>query len=100
MESVGEFFKQVRETKGLTIDEVSSKTRIRTDYLRAVEEGNFAMLPDQVFAKGFVRTYARSLGLDEDDAMHRFNQSAGAFYEKQEEQERLRLRRAAILPNG
>ncbi len=94
MESVGEFFRHVRETKGLTIDEVASKTRIRTDFLKALEEGNFAKLPDQVFAKGFVRTYARSLGLDEDDAMNRFVQTAGAFYDKQEERERLRLKQA------
>ena len=94
MESVGEFFRHVRETKGLTIDEVASKTRIRADFLKALEEGNFAKLPDQVFAKGFVRTYARSLGLDEDDAMQRFNQSAGAFYDKQEERERLRHKQA------
>lgn len=94
MESVGEFFRHVRETKGLTIDEVASKTRIRADFLKALEEGNFAKLPDQVFAKGFVRTYARSLGLDEEDAMHRFVQSAGTFYDKQEERERLRVKQA------
>jgi cytoskeletal protein RodZ len=92
MESIGEFFKQVRETKGLTIEEVASKTRIRTDFVKALEEGNFAKLPDQVFARGFVRSYARSLGLDEDDAIHRFIQSAGAFYEKQDERERLKVR--------
>jgi cytoskeletal protein RodZ len=92
MESVGEFFRQVRETKGLTVDEVASKTRIRTDFVKALEEGNFAKLPDQVFARGFVRSYARSLGLDEEDAIHRFAQSAGAFYEKQGERERLRQR--------
>ena len=80
MESIGEFFRQVRETKGLTIDEVASKTRIRTDFVKALEDGNFAKLPDQVFARGFVRSYARSLGLDEDDAIHRFVQSAGAYY--------------------
>ncbi len=94
MESVGEFFKQVRETKGLTVDEVASKTRIRSDFVRALEDGNFAKLPDQVFAKGFVRSYARSLGLDEEDAIHRFIQSAGAFYEKQDERERLKVRQA------
>ena len=79
MESVGEFFRQVRETKGLTVDEVASKTRIRSDFVKALEDGNFAKLPDQVFARGFVRSYARSLGLDEEDAIHRFIQSAGAF---------------------
>jgi len=92
MESVGEFFRQVRETKGLTIDEVASKTRIRADFVKALEEGNFAKLPDQVFARGFVRSYARSLGLDEEDAIHRFIASAGAFYEKQDERERLKAR--------
>lgn len=92
MESVGEFFRQVRETKGLTVDEVASKTRIRSDFVKALEDGNFAKLPDQVFARGFVRSYARSLGLDEDDAIHRFVQSAGAFYEKQDERERLKVR--------
>src|SRR5262245_18920585 len=94
MDSIGDFFKQVRETKGLTVDEVASKTRIRTDFVKALEEGNFAKLPDQVFARGFVRSYARSLGLDEDDAIHRFIQSAGAFYEKQDERERLKIRQA------
>ncbi len=92
MESVGEFFRQVRETKGLTVDEVASKTRIRTDFVKALEDGNFSRLPDQVFAKGFVRSYARSLGLDEEDAIHRFIQSAGSFYEKQDERERLKMR--------
>jgi len=94
MESIGEFFRQVRETKGLTIDEVASKTRIRSDFVKALEDGNFAKLPDQVFARGFVRSYARSLGLDEDDAIHRFTQSAGAYYDKQVERERLKVRQA------
>jgi cytoskeleton protein RodZ len=92
MESVGEFFRQVRETKGLTLEEVASKTRIRSDFVKALEDGNFAKLPDQVFARGFVRSYARSLGLDEEDAINRFAESAGSFYEKQGERERLRQR--------
>ena len=94
MESIGEFFKQVRETKGLTIDDVASKTRIRNDFVQALEEGNFAKLPDQVFARGFVRSYARSLGLDEDDAIQRFTQSSGPYYDKQGERERLKARQA------
>jgi cytoskeleton protein RodZ len=94
MESIGEFFKQVRDTKGLTLDDVALKTRIHPDFLIALEDGNFTKLPDQVFAKGFVRSYARSLGLDEEDAMRRFEGSAGAFYEKQAERELLRLKQA------
>jgi cytoskeletal protein RodZ len=94
MDSVGEVFKQVREAKGLTLEEVASKTRIHPEFLKALEEGNFAKLPDQVFAKGFVRAYARSLGMDEEDAIRRFGESAGAFYGRQGEQERLRLQQA------
>jgi cytoskeleton protein RodZ len=94
MDTVGEFFKQAREAKGLTLDEVGSKTRIHPSFLRAIEEGNFTKLPDQVFVKGFVRSYARSLGMDEDDAVRRFTATAGSFYEKQEEGERLRLKQA------
>lgn len=92
MESIGEFFRQVRETKGLSLDDVALKTRIHPDFLIALEEGNFTKLPDQVFAKGFVRSYARSLGLDEEDAMRRFEGSAGTFYEKQAERELLRIK--------
>lgn len=95
MESIGDFFRQVRETKGLTLDDVASKTRIHPEFLMALEEGNYARLPDQVFAKGFVRSYARSLGLDEEDAMRRFADSAGAFYNKQSELELLRVRQVA-----
>jgi len=94
MGSVGEYFKQVREGKGLTLEEVASKTRIHPEFLKALEEGNFAKLPDQVFAKGFVRAYARSLGLDEEDTIRRFGESAGAFYGRQGELERLRLQQA------
>ncbi len=94
IESVGEFFRQVRETKGLTLDEVASKTRIHPDFLRALEDGNFAKLPDQVFAKGFVRSYARSLGLDEEDAIRRFTESSGTFYNKHDELERHRQEQA------
>src|SRR2546430_13924036 len=94
MNSVGEYVKQVREVKGLTLEEVASKTRIHPEFLKALEEGNFAKLPDQVFAKGFVRAYARSLGMDEDETIRRFGESAGAFYGRQGELERLRLQQA------
>lgn len=92
MGSIGEFFKHVRETKRLTMDEVAMKTRIHPEFLKALEEENFAKLPDQVFVKGFVRSYARSLGLDEDEAIRRFDETSGAFYTKQDERERLRVK--------
>lgn len=94
MGAIGEYFKLVRETKRLSMDEVAMKTRIHPEFIRALEEENFAKLPDQVFVKGFVRSYARSLGLDEEEAIRRFEESAGAFYSKQDERERLRVKQA------
>ena len=94
MDSVGEYFRLVRETKRLSMDEVAMKTRIHPEFLKALEEENFAKLPDQVFVKGFVRSYARSLGLEEEEAIRRFDESAGAFYSKQDEREKLRVRQA------
>ncbi len=94
MEPVGEYFKQVREARGLTLEDIAVKTRIHPDFLRALEDGNFAKLPDQVFVKGFVRSYAQSLGLDEEEALRRFVESAGPFYDKQADLERLRRKQA------
>jgi len=94
MEQFGELFTQARERRGLTLEDVAVKTRIHPDFLRALEESNFAKLPDQVFVKGFVRAYAQSLGLDEDDALRRFVEAAGPFYDKQSDLERLRRKQA------
>ena len=77
MESVGNFFGRFA-TKGLN-DESARRPGIRTDFGQSLEEGNFAKLPDQVLRADLSGPYARSLGLDEEDAIHRFVQSAGAF---------------------
>lgn len=88
MESVGTFFKQAREAKGLSLDRMASLTRIQQPYLEALEGERFDQLPEQVFTRGFVRMYARSLGVDEHEALRRFADSAGSFYEKGEEEKR------------
>ena len=88
MESVGELFKQAREAQGMSLEQVASLTRIQQQFLQALEEEDFGKLPEHVFTKGFVRTYARSLGIDEDEALRRFSETAGSFYEKDEEDRR------------
>ena len=88
MESVGEILKQAREAQGLSLEQVASQTKIQEPFIRALEEGHFEALPERVFAKGFVRTYARSLGMDEDDAVRRFSESSGSYYDKGEEEKR------------
>ncbi len=91
-DSLGEYFQRAREAKGLTLEEAASKTRILPHYLKAVEDNNYARLPDEVFAKGFVRSYARTLGLDEVTVIKKFDESGGQFYAKRAERESLKLK--------
>src|SRR5256712_9248307 len=89
-DSLGDDFQRAREAKGLTLEEAAARTRILPQYLKAVEENNYTRLPDEVFAKGFVRSYARILGLDEAAVVRKFDESGGQFYAKRAERETLR----------
>lgn len=82
MDTLGEYLTRMRNEKGMSLEDLSSKTRINILYLKALEENDFAKVPIEVFAKGFLRTYARMLSLDEKEILSRFEQSSREFYEK------------------
>lgn len=65
----GENLRKQRELRGLSLDAISTITKISPRMLRAIEEEHFEQLPGGVFNKGFVRAYARLVGLDEDEAV-------------------------------
>src|SRR5215469_4786449 len=69
MASFGERLKKEREQKGISLEDISLETKIGTRLLRALEEEHFDQLPGGIFNKGFVRAYARHLGLDEEQAI-------------------------------
>lgn len=79
MASFGEKLKREREKKKITLDEVALSTKIGTRMLQALEEEKFDLLPGGVFNKGFVRAYARFLGIDEAEAIADYNQASGAI---------------------
>jgi cytoskeletal protein RodZ len=64
MSTVAEQLRQARETQKLTIQHSAEVTKIRTDHLRALEEGNFDVFSAPVYIRGFVRAYATLLKLD------------------------------------
>lgn len=64
MGNLGERFRQAREAKGLSLRQVEEATRIRREFLQALEEERSAELPDDVYARGLVKNYATFLGLD------------------------------------
>ncbi len=63
-EEIGLRMKERREELGLSIDDAVKETKIRSKYLKAIENGHFDIIPGEVYAKGFIKSYAKFLGLD------------------------------------
>lgn len=61
--------RETRTKRGLSLPDVEQVTRINRTYLQAIEDGRFEELPAPVYARGFVRSYARHLGLDPEEAV-------------------------------
>lgn len=64
MPTVAEQLRQAREAQKLTIQELAEITKIRSDHIRALEEGNFNVFSAPVYIRGFVRTVSTILKMD------------------------------------
>lgn len=64
MKTVGELLHQARLNQKKSIEQLASETKIRSDYLRAIERNQFELLPAAAFVKGFIQTYARAVRVD------------------------------------
>ena len=69
MIKVGDKLRQKRLEKDLSLKEISDATKIREDFLEAIEEGQYERLPSPAYAHGFVRNYAKYLGLAEEETL-------------------------------
>ena len=69
MGAFGDRLRREREMRGITLDEITESTKVSRRHLEALEGEHFDQLPGGVFNKGFVRAYARFLGIDEDQAV-------------------------------
>jgi cytoskeletal protein RodZ len=65
----GDKFRKERERQGIKLEDVSNSTKIGSRMLRAIEEEHFDQLPGGVFNKGFIRAYAKHLGLNEEETI-------------------------------
>ena len=75
--TVGDRLRDAREAKGVDLFRVERDTKIRSKYLAALEDGEFADLPGDVYARGFLRNYASYLGLDCDEIEEDWRREAG-----------------------
>ncbi len=78
MKTTGQILKENRERKGITLNEVALATKINVKILTAIEEGETDRLPTKTFLRGFVRSYTRYLGLDEEAILSSFYEEMGS----------------------
>jgi len=76
MPALGEELRAARESRHLSLTDVSDKIHIRSLYLQAIEEENWVSIAAPVYVRGFVRTYARFLGLNPEEAVAQYNGAA------------------------
>src|SRR5919201_6022768 len=74
-DGVGEFLRRERELRHISLDDVAEHTKISRRYLEAIEESRYDRLPGETFVRGFIRSYAKSVGLDPDDTLLIYNHS-------------------------
>ncbi|MGA8808338.1 MAG: RodZ domain-containing protein [Thermoanaerobaculia bacterium] len=74
--SFGEELRREREIRGISLKEIADATKISKRFLDAIERNDHKTLPAPVFTRGFVREYARYLGLNSDEMVNRYNFAA------------------------
>jgi cytoskeletal protein RodZ len=71
--TLGEKLRQAREERGISISEVAEQTRISPHYLDSIENDDYRTLPGGIFNKGFVKSYAKYVGVDEQEALQDYS---------------------------
>lgn len=94
---IGEQLIQTRKVKGISIETAEEATKIRAKFLRALENEEFDVLPGRVYAKAFLRSYARYLELDDAELARDFDRLHAARPEPEKKQRRFKKRRTFNL---
>lgn len=94
-ETLGEKLRAAREERGVSISEVAEQTRIAPMYIECIENDNYKPLPGGIFNKGFVKSYARFIGYDEQQAVQEYGRLASQSEGGQEDN--LRSYRPEVL---
>ncbi len=72
--TLGEKLRQAREERGVSISDIAEQTRISGLYLSCIENDDFRTLPGGIFNKGFVKSFAKAVGVDEQEALQDYSQ--------------------------
>src|ERR1700675_2590421 len=77
MSSLGTRLRELREAKGVSLDDIARSTRVGRRYLEALESDSLGELPSPVFVKGFIRAYCEFLEASPDEALGLYREAAG-----------------------
>ncbi|HEY6562659.1 MAG TPA: helix-turn-helix domain-containing protein [Polyangiaceae bacterium] len=75
METVGQYLRRQRESKQMSLEEIARSTRVPMSSVERIESDQFDELPGEVFVRGFLKSYARSIGIPSDDVLARYTAS-------------------------
>lgn len=84
-DSFGDSLRRQRELRGISLREVSEATKINVRYLEALERNDFSFLPAGAFTRGFIRSYAHQVGLDETEVIDAYLYELGKQEAEREE---------------
>ncbi|MGH2685751.1 MAG: helix-turn-helix domain-containing protein [Actinomycetota bacterium] len=74
---IGRALRRARESRGKSLEQASRETRVRIDYLKAIEHEWFGALGSDVYVRGFLRSYSRYLGLNDEKVMTAYERAFG-----------------------
>jgi len=69
VQTIGEVLREKRKQKGLHVKQVAETIRIRVEYIKALETGDYGAFPSEVYVKGFLKNYAKFLGIGREKAL-------------------------------
>ncbi|NWF56627.1 MAG: helix-turn-helix domain-containing protein [Syntrophaceae bacterium] len=71
--TVGRLLQKTREEKKISLESIARETRIKLDFLQAIEEDSFQVMPGEAYARGFIRSYSKFLHLNAEEMVDLFN---------------------------
>jgi len=76
-EDFGSYLKHERELRGVALEDIADQTKIHLKYLEALENNLYDHLPGEVFVKGYIRSYAKSIGSNVEEVINAYDDSVG-----------------------
>jgi transcriptional regulator with XRE-family HTH domain len=77
LKELGDYLRQAREKQNISLKDIQEATKIRLRYLEAIEQGDLAVIPGEVYRKGFIVNYAETVGLDGQAVLQKYYELSG-----------------------